>query len=249
MLDFDKGSLEGSGYGSMDFLNDFPIYKLGQVSFAGVLQKQITILQSNLKGLRLIEFNEYLKSAYRPRYYGNSIKTCDLMRNEIKEKLPPILLDESPQEVADETMKCSGNIFLQKQSEDYRIRMLLKSNEKTIEYIIERCKISKVLTVFLILFGILMVGVIVIFSLQFYAARKTKRTASKSFDLSVAAFDRTYIELISKNVLHCASYINEYFIQSQLAMSVIYCLLEENQLTKVYKSISDKQLFTSLLKP
>lgn len=208
--DIERGSFDATGSESIiNFFNDSSGYKSGETTFAGVVSKRIAELQLRLKGSRLLEFNDYLQTAHKPTYYGKNIKTCDLARVQLKEKLPPVLLGKSLQKVADETMKCPGNVYLQKQSEDYRIRVLLRSNEMTTEYVAERYRGSRVLALFMVVFGICMLGVIALPAWQFVMVGRTKKAATESLTLSFNAFDRTYLELMGQSLLLCASYVNE----------------------------------------
>ena len=168
-------------------------------------------MQYSMKGAQLIEFKEYLKVNYKNKKYSKNIKTMDLNRKEIKERTLPIILDGKWSKVADESMKCPGNIYLKKQSEDYRIRMILKENIKTKEFIMEKYKLSRLIFSFFILLAIVNTFIIVIDFLDSQFLKQTSKSIESSLNSAEQTFTRVTLLTTSHDLLIASGYFNEYF--------------------------------------
>ena len=179
--------------------------------FNTIVANQIYKIRLKLKFEDLSKFDNYISEHYNHSNYSKYIKTYRITnpKEQLENDRPSFLIDRNYQTVVDKRMKCPGNILLKKQSEAYRLRLMLYDNSEIEEFILSQFSFSKLLIFFLIFLGVVNINFI-------GTAIFKKKTISilrfdllKSFDYATYGFSRIYINLMTANAISCSIYLNQ----------------------------------------
>ena len=186
-------------------------FKDTKITFEKMILAKITMIERRLDSKQLCEFTRFLSNSHKIVNYEKDVKSLNILdvNKEIKPSPPKLALGEIFEKVADKNMKCPGNVMLIKQSEDYRLKLMLSNIEQTTNYIKKHFKPLLFFKIFLLGLSILIIGMISSMSAETYLKSALSDTIIDKVNLTMEGFSRAYLETISSSGLLCVVSINK----------------------------------------